>query len=301
MTQEQRKALLPRSLSGLLDETFTIYGRNLRSLLLVSAVINAPLIVLLYFMAISIPVVALGEENPVLTAGDVFQFLLIQMVWVCGSMISFAAISSAVGQQYVAGGISPDRCYARVLGRIVSLGILAVATTILLITVIVASLLVSVVVAMLLSPLVAEMEATVTVIFLACMFVGLVVTLTMVSVNINTVIIEGWRAKEALKRATVLLKENWARAFIYNTVFCLVAFGLSILLTLPYVIAAPILEERGAQGIGTGFFIATNVITFVAVLPAVFIAATLLYFDFRVRKEEFDLQSLANEMGVARG
>jgi hypothetical protein len=80
-----------------------------------------------------------------------------------------------------------------------------------------------------------------------------------------------------------------------------VAFGLSILIALPGAVVTSLIEDENATAVTTVIGLVTNVLSFVAVLPVIFISGTLIYLDLRVRQEELNIQSLANEMGVARG
>ena len=79
----------------------------------------------------------------------------------------------------------------------------------------------------------------------------------------------------------------------------LVALGMAIVLTIPVGLAAALsggsLASRSmAVLIGTG-----DLVVMVVVPPFMMIAWTLLYNDFRVRKEEYDVAAMSKELGIA--
>jgi hypothetical protein len=117
------------------------------------------------------------------------------------------------------------------------------------------------------------------------------------SVAVPVLLTEGVRGRTALSRSRGLVRGFWWRAFAVALLGYLLTGILSSVITGLVV---------GVSTVGTGeATLAGIVVSIVAgtvskVLTTPFVAAfiTVLYFDLRVRKEAFDLQLLAERIGV---
>jgi hypothetical protein len=131
---------------------------------------------------------------------------------------------------------------------------------------------------------------------IACIIPGVYLWVAF-SVAVPAMMTEGVRGRRALGRSRRLVRNFWWRAF---------AVAL-----LGYILTAILSGAISAIILGIGSFnasadslsgIVSNVIsqTLTKVLTTPFVAAfvTVLYFDLRVRKEAFDLQLLAQRIGV---
>ena len=116
------------------------------------------------------------------------------------------------------------------------------------------------------------------------------------TVAIPVVMTEGVRGRKALGRSRRLIKKRWWRTF------ALLFLGSILSVILFYAAALLIAAVTAAEGQRSVVGVATNVvaISVLAALTIPFAAAytTVLYFDLRVRREAFDLQLLALEVGV---
>jgi hypothetical protein len=129
-------------------------------------------------------------------------------------------------------------------------------------------------------------------------FVAIVVIVHM-SMAVQAAIVQGYKTAGALKRSYSLVRGKWWRIFGILLVIGLVATGLGIVASIPFAIPLMVLgADPGSQA--ANYIQALGglaVRTFV--LPVIFIAGTLLYYDLRVREEEYDLTKLTQEMGLA--
>ena len=271
MHQTQLDILPPRNLVALLHETFVIYGAHLWHFLALVAIIQIPLgLLLMVYM---------------LFDRSALQFTINLIVSSLGTVIVYGAASTAVGQHYVRGNISISDCYARATWRLVSLiwlaAILAVGMLVLV------------------SPLLLENASSTRALLLIPMIVSLVLLIWWFT-SIPAVVTEGTRATQALRRTYGLMSgSKWRIAGIFFILF-LVALGLSILVNIPFALLTGLsgtglasTTSMAIQGIGS-IFVET------IVLPVLFIAGTLLYYDLRVRKEQYNVSELSEEMGISR-
>jgi hypothetical protein len=116
------------------------------------------------------------------------------------------------------------------------------------------------------------------------------------TVAIPVVMTEGLRGRKALGRSRRLIKKRWWRTF------ALLCLGSILSVILFYAAALLIFAVTAEEGQRSVVGVATNVVA-ISVLTALtipFAAAytTVLYFDLRVRREAFDLQLLALQVGV---
>ena len=118
--------------------------------------------------------------------------------------------------------------------------------------------------------------------------------------SIQAVIVEGTKMLSALRRSYKLVKGNWWKVFTRLSIVLLVGLGLSILLILPLVLVG--IEMLGADrvaNLGAAPLAASWGFVEIIVLPVFFISLTLVYYDLRVRKEQYDLLVLSKEMTIA--
>jgi hypothetical protein len=132
--------------------------------------------------------------------------------------------------------------------------------------------------------------------FLACVIPG-VYLWTGFAVAIPALLTEGVRGTKALGRSRALVKGFWWR------VFGVVVLGYLLSSILGGAIAGAVVAVSTVQtGQASVLGVVVNIVsgTLSSVLTTPFVAAfgTVLYFDLRVRKEAFDLQLLAQRIGV---
>ncbi|MDQ4142615.1 MAG: hypothetical protein M3198_02550, partial [Actinomycetota bacterium] len=120
------------------------------------------------------------------------------------------------------------------------------------------------------------------------------------SVSVPALLTEGRRGTQALRRSFGLVRGRWWFVFGVQVVASLVATVVSFMIT-----AVPQAVLIGTLGDSPfAFLILQALATSVAAIlttPFVSAVAVVIYFDLRVRKEGFDLQLLAQNMGVDPG
>ncbi len=102
------------------------------------------------------------------------------------------------------------------------------------------------------------------------------------------IIVEGKRPTDALRRSFDLVWGNWWRVFGIGVAFALLLFLGALIAAVPGILI-------GLKYRLLGDLVAT--LGGVVVTPLGYIAATLVYFDLRVRKEGYTLETLATELG----
>ena len=187
-----------------------------------------------------------------------------------GAVLVYAAVAFAVGQQYVTGTFDIGDCYSRVWWRIVSLTLIALILAL-------------------------SITAGASLAILIIPAVALLAYLVYWSVAVPAVIVEASKPVAALKRSFGLVRGSWWRVFGITAVVTLVLVGLGLLIALPFALA-PRVE---APVLGDVFDLMGSIGVAVAVPPLAAIASTLIYYDLRVRKEDYDFTTLSQEMGLA--
>lgn len=261
--EKQARKLPARNLGDLLGETFTIYGTNFWRLIGLVAVVQVPVSLLL----------ALALR------GNTVTLVTVTTLWLFASACIFGATIFAVGQHYVSGEIRIGPCYTRVWWHVLSLFSVVLILT--------ASMF-----------LVAVFLVTV----LALVVVPAIVLLVMLgywSLAAQAVIVEGYKPVAALRRSYELVKGNWWRVSWITGVITLVLIGLQLVLGAPFALASSLVASDDATVLST-------VLQFLSVVPGAIvvpsvaaIASTLLYYDLRVRKENYDFTTLSREMEKA--
>ncbi len=269
--QEGPAALPVRGLASILDETFAVYSRQFKSLVPLVAGVQAPASFLtmgLYLM--------LG--------GGAGALIAILFVGILAKLFVYSAMTFAIGQQYLTGRIDIRRCYSRAWGRVATIvGLTAINAAALYV---------------LLGPVLVSTEPSIAPFALVIIFVGISLAIYWSS-TIQAVTVERSKAFTALRRSSQLVRGSWWRVFGIKLVLLLVITGLAIVVTLPFaaVLGAVDAEPFSAMALTTRFI--GSLIVEVVVPPVWFIAGTLLYYDLRVRREEYSLDTLSRDMGIA--
>lgn len=261
-----RVDLQERSLGGILDETFALYGGQAWRYMGLVAVARAPLAIAAFALA------ALVGRG---TTGMVIDIVL----WTFGAVAIYAACTCAVGQQYLSGKFDLRACYSRAWWRAISLGGLGLA----------AALLATAIMWLGRGPSTGAAIALSAVLF--------VVGIYLWPTAVQSMVVEGRRTVGALRRSFGLVAGSWWRLAAIAMVLGLVILGLAILVTLPFVTLV-LVVANGQSSVVMLLFTLSGELMYVVVMPVIFIAGTLTYYDLRVRKEQYDLETLSREMGA---
>lgn len=187
-------------------------------------------------------------------------------------IVTYAAVAFAVGQHYLTGRVSVADCYSRVLWRVVSLAVLSLVLAV-------------------------SAGLGAALFFLIVPFFVSLVYLVYWSMAVPAVVVEGMTTAGALRRSFRLVRGSWWRVLGVLVVLSLVMIGLGLMVTAPFAIASW-LAPGGTTGLSDVIQL-LGAVTVSAVVPPVFaIAGTLLYYDLRVRKEDYDMSELSRELGL---
>ena len=255
-TLQQPLTLVPRNLGDILNETFAVYGKRLKRLLVMVAVVQVPVTVIAQLLPPGVP-----------------GYVVAGAMTVTGMILVYAAGVFAVGQHYVTGEIDIGRCYRRVSWRLMSLTLTAL--------VIVLTVGIGAVLFFIVFPVVVAVAYAV-----------------YWSMTTQTIMVEGYKLSAALRRSFDLVRGAWWRVFGFRLVFVLVGMGLGFLVYVPFALLSWIVAPDDATSASLAIQTVGTVAAAVAVPPVIFIAGTLLYYDLRVRKEDYDIATLSQEMGV---
>ena len=274
-----------RGLGALLDEAFRVYRANFWQFVAIAAIPAAANVLANLFLA--------AGESPLALLGGIL--ILASLVL---SIITAGAIVFGVARYQVRGEVDVAEC----LSHAFQVGVFLVAQAIV-VTVVAGGVLIVGVIMFLIGGLVAAFEpADSEGVFVAFFVIGGLLTLAGIVVAIwlgvrwfsasFAVVIEGKGPIAGLGRSWSLVTGSWWRVFGIGLVIALVIIVAALVISIPIGIIGGI--AGGAEGAGIVGSIATALTT-ILVTPFAYIAGTLIYFDLRVRKEGFDLDTLAAE------
>jgi hypothetical protein len=275
---EQRRVLRPLALMEIVDQTFRLYRSNFWLFVGVASVPWIPGGVVLGALLVSFTTRAHGvfasqramedffgsPENlvPVLVAGVVGGVL-----FVLASLLVSAALTRAISDRYLGKPVGVRSAYRDVVRRLGAfLGTMfCVYLPWLLFLVPILNL------------------------FLAVYYFW-------VRFATQVFIIENQRNFAAVKRSRVLVGGGvWAQllvvGFVIQALGWVVSFGLGQAADVPLALLGP------DSMVGNVVSVLGAILGMVVVMPVMPIATTLIYYDSRIRKEGFDLQMLAQELG----
>ena len=304
-----RPQLRERGLGEILGEAFSIYGARARQMIAISAVVQIPVSALAF-----IPTQSLALSAAFALVGG------------AASTLVYAAIIAAVAQNLALGRISVGGCYARVAGRGITVLTLAALYAAILAAMVfplepfaqwaeeVSALAESAAdaesgdaaapdAATSLTPatdaeppsaaLPPAPPAGALIALLALMAVSICAGVYMTT-TAPSIIVEGRKGFGALARGFRLARGSEWRILGHSIVYLLVFIGLTVAVFLPFMILGLMMGEETGGALSTVGATASTVIA----LPVLYIAATLLYFDIRLRKEGCDAARLSAEMGA---
>lgn len=291
MLDEQRRdrQLIERGVIDILGDTFSIYWRHLRKFIVLVAVVHVPIAVIELLLSLVAP-------------DSAWVLASVSVIDVVASLLVYGAVIFAVGQHFLVDDISVERCYVRVVWRIVSVAIPALIVGGMFAIVVWQAASVSGVVE---TPETLEPEATLSVllgagIVIAALVALLIFTIYLVAI-MPSIIVEGHRSQGAFRRGSELLQGSKLRTLGHLLVYSFVVLGLFFVLSIPSLILGSATASGEAQPISASAIgIVLNRIVSILIAPVTFIATTLLYYDLRVRKENYDIERLAQEMGFER-
>lgn len=263
------RILRPLSYGDLLDEMFDLYKKNFLVLAGISAVVFVPLNAIMFGLFSDVfSGAAVRTPDPMVLAKAGLSILFFSIV-IAFPLQSFAqaATTWAVSRNYLGEPATIAESY-KAVGRTVIMFTLT----------------------MLLSGLIIFIG------MMLCFVPGIIFALWY-SLVAQVYVIEGKSGMEALNRSKDLFSGNGLRVFLVLLIAWILVQILQKILIFPFELSM----QSNPMGTfsspyGVVFGIATGVVSAVT-YPIMTIATTLLYYDLRVRKEGFDIQMLAANMG----
>ena len=293
MLDEQRRdrQLIERGVMDILGDTFSIYWRHFRKFIILVAVIQVPVGVLELLLSLVAPNSDLGLVG-------------VSVIDAMASMLVYGAMIFAVGQHLLVNDISVERSYIRVTWRIVSVAIPALIVGALFAALIWQAINIQGVVEPTATAETLETEAALSALLGAGIVIAVMVALLMFTIYLvaimPAIIVEGYRSMSAFRRASELLQGSKLRVLGHLLVYVFVVLGLLFALSIPSFILGAAVSGEAQSSAASAIAIVLNRAVSILVAPVTFIATTLLYYDLRIRKENYDMERLSTEMGYER-
>jgi hypothetical protein len=261
--------LNPRNIGDILGDTFRIYGRNFWKLLAIAAIVLGVMGVIQIIADLGLPsLVMTGAPIEALTGWIIAGLIILAVAYILGGILMGGALIHAVSEQYLRQTISIGQAYrfawAR-LGAMIGAGVLAFLAIGGIGFIIAVSVLVAI-----FSPV-----GWILVVVGSCASIYLMIRWIFI---FPAVLLEGLGPIAALSRSSGLVKNNWWRVLGITLVVALISVAIGTILGMIPVVGA--------------------IIGSILVTPIYIIANTLLYYDLRVRKEEYNLEALASELHI---
>jgi hypothetical protein len=269
-------ALRPRSATEIVDAAFQLMKRYYASLVVVAVVALAPALVVRVILGTR-------SSDPVSVSAVVgVQFL--------SSALADAAIIVAVSDCYLGESVNVGDALARTAARLPAI-IGASLIRWMLIAVSAVAPVIAFAPLMIGVPSAARVTASFVFALAASTVIGLYVTLRTLPVT-AVIVLERARVTACISRAWGLTRGEASRIFV--------TLGLAWLIYLAlWLLAGTTLSAALRSRPVLADILAAVVVAFV--YPFIGVVTTLLYYDLRVRKEGFDLEMMAKELGVAGG
>lgn len=261
-------ALAPKELGDFLEESLAVYRGNFGPFILIALIAHIPVLILTLVSGGDAQSAEPAETVEVAEAiADLGTVLIATVVLVAGyfSTVLSAASVAAVGQHYVDGRIDAGYCLRRAWYRIASL---SVAYVVFALAMVGAGVLMFVLIGI---PL---------------LFYLLVVWFFFV----ECIVLERKKPMDSLWRSRDLVQGNFWRVFLIGLVYTLLAVCVTLVAGL-----ADMLLSQISPILSSVFLAAVSAL----ITPFLWIGRTLVYYDLRVRKEQYTVDDLASDMGLS--
>ncbi len=250
------KTLHPMTIGDILDRSIQLYRSNLLKFIGIILLIKGPYLILERFLLELIKPVA--TEASYMSVNALLLLRLLEPLFIVP--ILTAAMTMAISERFLNREIGIAEAYSRILRRFFPL----------LGTILIAGIVIGIG-------------------FMVLIIPGLILWVWFAFIP-QTVVIEGEGGIGAMKRSKYLVKGYFARTF---ALFILIFIAVSLVTgVISYGITRFPFLGQYSRPLGEG---AANVIS-VLLEPFRIAAMTLLYYDFRIRKEGFDLEIMAEEL-----
>ena len=289
MNQSQNNlvnAFEPNGIKWILNEAFSISIARFKLFVTLVAIIQVPAIILsLYFSGLT------EQENRY----DLILQIISYLTAFFAMTVSSSLIISAIGQHYAYNKVTLGFCFKRTWWRIISISLWA---------------------ALLTAPLFAitylannafnTQENTLFMLSIIIVMLTFIPFLIYTSFYTQTVIIEGFNLLNGIKRSAYLIHGKILKVFAAIILIGLLAIGLSVIVNIPFALLE-LSEFENSVNIGNAnssilfysILFLRNFVDSVIVFPILITAGTLLYFDIRSDKENYDINKLYDDINIS--
>ena len=266
-TGDEAPPLPHGGLGTIIDSTFSVFGAHLLPFVLIALLPQIPLLLGGIMSLVGVgPTFTL--EFPADTVEEPSEPLMINLWEMLGVLVSFifsilagGAIIYAVGRHYLGSAVLVQRSYRYAWARFPKLlGVFVIVALILIVPLVLSFFIIGI-------PL---------------LVFGIVVLLFAT----HAVAIEQMGPTDAVKRSWNVVQGNWWRSL-----------GLLVVITLAFMGAALLIFIPAGKFLPAVLIALLSAAFSAVVTPIATIAITALYFDLRVRKEQFTHNDLARELG----
>lgn len=276
----------PNGIKWILNEAFSISIARFKLFVTLVAIIQVPAIILsLYFSGLT------EQENRY----DLILQIISYLTAFFAMTVSSSLIISAIGQHYAYNKVTLSFCFKRTWWRIISISLWAVLLTIPLFAI-----------TYLANNAFNNQENTLYMLSIIIVMVTFIPFLIYTSFYTQTVIIEGFNLLNGIKRSANLIHQKILKVFAAIILIGLLAIGLSVIVNIPFALIE-LSEFENNVNIGNpnssilfySILFLRNFVDSVIVFPILITAGTLLYFDIRSDKENYDINKLFNDIHIS--
>ena len=289
MNQSQNNlvnAFEPNGIKWILNEAFSISIARFKLFVTLVAIVQVPAILLsLYFSGLT------EQENRY----DLILQIISYLTAFFAMTVSSSLIISAIGQHYAYNKVTLSFCFKRTWWRIISISLWAVLLTIPLFAI-----------TYLANNAFNNQENTLYMLSIIIVMVTFIPFLIYTSFYTQTVIIEGFNLLNGIKRSANLIHQKILKVFAAIILIGLLAIGLSVIVNIPFALLE-LSEFENNVNIGNpnssilfySILFLRNFVDSVIVFPILITAGTLLYFDIRSDKENYDINKLFDDIHIS--
>ena len=276
----------PNGIKWILNEAFSISIARFKLFVTLVAIVQVPAIILsLYFSGLT------EQENRY----DLILQIISYLTAFFAMTVSSSLIISAIGQHYAYNKVTLSFCFKRTWWRIISISLWAVLLTIPLFAI-----------TYLANNAFNNQENTLYMLSIIIVMVTFIPFLIYTSFYTQTVIIEGFNLLNGIKRSANLIHQKILKVFAAIILIGLLAIGLSVIVNIPFALIE-LSEFENNVNIGNpnssilfySILFLRNFVDSVIVFPILITAGTLLYFDIRSDKENYDINKLYDYINIS--